>query len=97
MALLGLTSTLAFEVGEHGVRINTLSPGPVEGERMDRNFALEAERTSTSVHDARAAFVGRAALGRMVTADEVGRAAVAMLEMTGMTGADVDLSGGMIA
>ena len=97
MALLGLTSTLAFEVGEHGVRVNTLSPGPVDGERMDRNFALEAERTSTSVDDARAAFVGRAALGRMVTADEVGRAAVAMLDMTGMTGADVDLSGGMIA
>lgn len=97
MALLGLTSTLAFEVGEHGVRVNTLSPGPVEGERMDRNFALEAERTGTTVADARAAFVGRAALGRTVTADEVGRAAVAMLDMTGMTGADVDLSAGMIA
>lgn len=96
-AVLGLTSTLAFEVGPHGVRVNALSPGPVEGDRMDRNFRLEADRTGTTVDEARAGFVGRAALGRMVTADEVGRAAVAMLDMTGMTGADVDLSGGMIA
>jgi NAD(P)-dependent dehydrogenase (short-subunit alcohol dehydrogenase family) len=97
MAVLGLTSTLAFEVGDAGIRVNALSPGPVEGERMDRNFRLEAERTGTSYDTARAAFVGRSALGRMVTADEVGRAVVAMLAMRGMTGADVDLSAGMIA
>jgi NAD(P)-dependent dehydrogenase (short-subunit alcohol dehydrogenase family) len=97
MAVLGLTSTLAFEVGPHGVRVNALSPGPVEGERMDRNFRLEAERTGTSVEDAQAAFVGRAAMGRMITADEVGRAVVAMLSMPGLCGADVDLSAGMVA
>jgi NAD(P)-dependent dehydrogenase (short-subunit alcohol dehydrogenase family) len=97
MAVLGLTSTLAFEVGPAGVRVNALSPGPVEGDRMDRNFRLEAERTGTTVEEAREAFVGRAALGRMVTADEVGRAVLAMLAMPGMSGADVDLSAGMVA
>lgn len=97
MAVLGLTSTLAFEVGGHGVRVNALSPGPVEGERMRRNFTLEADRTGTSYESARAAFVGRAALGRMVTEDEVGRAVVNILATPGMTGADVDLSAGMIA
>jgi len=97
MAVLGLTSTLAFEVGPAGVRVNALSPGPVEGERMERNFRLEAERTGTSVDEARAAFVGRAALGRMITADEVGDAVVAMLAMPGLSGADVDLSAGMVA
>ncbi|GAB2648482.1 SDR family NAD(P)-dependent oxidoreductase [Kribbella swartbergensis] len=97
MAVIGLTSTLAFEVGPYGVRVNTLSPGPVEGERMDRNFRLEAERTSTSYDAARDAFVSRAAMARMVTAEEVGRAALAMLAMPGLTGADVDLSAGMVA
>lgn len=96
-AVLGLTSTLAFEAGPAGVRVNALSPGPVEGDRMDRNFALEARRTGTDVAAARAAFVGRAALGRMITADEVGAAVVAMLAMPGLSGADVDLSAGMIA
>jgi len=97
MAVLGLTSTLAFEVGPAGVRVNALSPGPVEGDRMDRNFRLEAQRTGSSVDEARAAFVDRAALGRMITADEVGAAVVAMLAMPGLSGADVDLSAGMIA
>ena len=97
MAVIGLTSTLAFEVGPAGVSVNTLSPGPVEGPRMARNFRLEAERSGGSIADAETAFVSRAALGRMVTEDEVGRAVVAMLDMPGLCGADVDLSAGMIA
>jgi NAD(P)-dependent dehydrogenase (short-subunit alcohol dehydrogenase family) len=97
MAVIGLTSTLAFEVGPAGVRVNSLSPGPVAGPRMERNFRLEAERSGSSVDAAEQAFVSRAALGRMVTEAEVGSAVVAMLGMPGMCGADVDLSAGMVA
>ena len=97
MAVLGLTSTLAFEAGPAGVNVNSLSPGPVDGDRMDRNFRLEAERSGTSEDDARQAFVSRSALGRMITEDEVGRSVLAMLAMPGMCGADVDLSAGMVA
>lgn len=97
MAVLGLTSTLAFEVGPAGVNVNCLSPGPVDGERMARNFRLEAARTATSYEQARQAFVSRSALGRMVTEGEVGAAVVAMLAMPGLCGADIDLSAGMVA
>ena len=97
MAVIGLTSTLAFEVGPAGVRVNSLSPGPVAGPRMQRNFRLEAERSGSSVDAAEQAFVSRAALGRMVTENEVGQAVIAMLGMPGMCGADVDLSAGMVA
>jgi NAD(P)-dependent dehydrogenase (short-subunit alcohol dehydrogenase family) len=97
MAVIGLTSTLAFEVGPAGVNVNALSPGPVVGPRMDRNFRLEAERTGTSYDAARESFVSRAALGRMVTEEEVGAAVVAMLAMPGLCGADIDLSAGMVA
>ncbi|MCX2732666.1 SDR family NAD(P)-dependent oxidoreductase [Saccharopolyspora sp. NFXS83] len=96
MAVLGLTTTLAAEVGPLGVAVNSLSPGPVEGPRMERNFRLEAERTGTTVERAEAEFVSRAALGRMVTEDEVGAALVAMLRMPGLCAADVDLSAGMV-
>lgn len=97
MAVIGLTATLAHEVGPLGVTVNSLSPGPVDGPRMARNFAREAERTGTTVEQAEREFVSRAALRRMVTEDEVARAAVAMLAMPGLCGADIDLSAGMIA
>jgi NAD(P)-dependent dehydrogenase (short-subunit alcohol dehydrogenase family) len=97
MAVIGLTSTLAFEVGPAGVNVNTLSPGPVAGPRMERNFRLEADRTGSTEAAAEEAFVSRSALGRMVTEDEVGAAVVAMLAMPGLCGADVDLSAGMVA
>jgi NAD(P)-dependent dehydrogenase (short-subunit alcohol dehydrogenase family) len=97
MAVIGLSSTLAFEVGPAGVNVNTLSPGPVTGPRMERNFRLESERSGGSVAEAEQAFVTRAALGRMITEDEVGAAVVGMLNMPGLCGSDIDLSAGMIA
>jgi NAD(P)-dependent dehydrogenase (short-subunit alcohol dehydrogenase family) len=97
MAVIGLTTTLGAEVGPAGVRVNTLSPGPVRGERMARNFRLEAARLGISEGEAEAAFAGRATLGRLVEEEEVGRAVVAMLQMTGLHCADIDLSAGMVA
>ncbi|GIE97462.1 SDR family NAD(P)-dependent oxidoreductase [Paractinoplanes rishiriensis] len=97
MAVIGLTRTLAYEVGPAGVSVNSLSPGPVEGPRMTRNFTLEAERTGTTYEQAHEAFVSRAALHRMLTEDEVAAAAIAMLHMPGLCAADIDLSAGMVA
>lgn len=97
MAVIGLTTTLAHEVGHLGIAVNSLSPGPISGPRMQRNFAREAELTGTSVEAAEAEFVGRSALKRMVTETEVAAAVVGMLAMPGLTAADVDLSGGMVA
>jgi NAD(P)-dependent dehydrogenase (short-subunit alcohol dehydrogenase family) len=97
MAVLGLTATLAFEAGPKGVRVNSLSPGPVRGPRMTRNFTLESERSGITYAEAERNFVSRAALARLVEEDEVGDALVAMLAMTALSGADIDLSAGMIA
>ena len=97
LAVIGLTTTLAAEVGPAGVRVNSLSPGPVRGPRMERNFRLEAERTGTSPEAAEAAFASRALLNRLVEEEEVATAVVAMLQMPGLHAADVDLSAGMVA
>jgi NAD(P)-dependent dehydrogenase (short-subunit alcohol dehydrogenase family) len=97
MAVLGLTRTLAFEAGPLGVAVNSLSPGPCRGPRMERNFTLEAAATGTTYEGAEEAFVSRAALRRLVEPAEVAAAVLAMLRMPGLCGADIDLSAGMIA
>ncbi|GAA4184553.1 SDR family oxidoreductase [Streptosporangium oxazolinicum] len=95
-AVIGLTTTLGAEAGPAGVRVNSLSPGPVRGERMRRNFRLEARSLGITEAESERAFVSRAALGRLVEEDEVGQAVVAMLRMTGLHCADIDLSAGMV-
>jgi NAD(P)-dependent dehydrogenase (short-subunit alcohol dehydrogenase family) len=97
MAVLGLTTSLGAEVGRSGVRVNSLSPGPVRGARMDRNFRLEAQRLGISEQEAEQAFAARATSGRLLEESEVGDAVVAMLAMTGLHCADIDLSAGMVA
>jgi NAD(P)-dependent dehydrogenase (short-subunit alcohol dehydrogenase family) len=97
MAVIGLTTTLGAEVGTSGVRVNSLSPGPVRGERMARNFLLESQRLGITEQEAERAFAGRATMGRLVEEREVGDAVVAMLHMTGLHCADIDLSAGMVA
>lgn len=97
MAVIGLTSTLSFELGTHGVMVNSLSPGPIVSERMDRNFSREAEVSNRSVEDVTKEFVSRSALRRMVTLEETAQAAASMLTIPGLTGTDLDFSGGMIA
>lgn len=97
MAVIGLTTTLSFELGKHGVMVNSLSPGPVDSERMDRNFEREAALSGRPLEDVTRDFVSRSALNRMVTMDEVAQAAVATLSIPGLTGSDIDVSGGMIA
>jgi NAD(P)-dependent dehydrogenase (short-subunit alcohol dehydrogenase family) len=97
MAVIGLSTTLAHEVGQLGVNVNSLSPGPVSGPRMERNFAREAELTGSTAKAAEAELVARSALKRMVTESEVASAVLAMLAMPGLAGADIDLSAGMVA
>lgn len=97
MAVIGLTATLATEVGPSGVNVNSLSPGPTAGPRMTRNFAHEAHRTGRTPADAEAEYVSHAALRRMVTEEEVANAAIAILTKPRLCGADIDLSAGMIA
>lgn len=96
-AVLALTTTLAAEVGPSGVIVNTLSPGPVDSERMRLNFSREARRLSITEEDAQAAYVGRSILGRLLTEDEVAEAALSVLCMSGLHAADIDLSVGMVA
>ncbi|BDW84644.1 MULTISPECIES: SDR family oxidoreductase [Roseicyclus] len=69
--IVGLTKALASELGPHGIRVNAICPGAVEGPRMDRVLAMEAAARGVTEDAVRAGFTEGAALRRFVTADEV--------------------------
>ncbi|MFK8020597.1 MAG: SDR family oxidoreductase [Pseudomonadales bacterium] len=47
-AVLGFTKSLAMELGASGIRVNAICPGSIEGERMSRVIAAEAEKKGVS-------------------------------------------------
>jgi NAD(P)-dependent dehydrogenase (short-subunit alcohol dehydrogenase family) len=98
LALVGLVRTLALETAPSGVRVNLVSPGPVEGERMDWVFRAQAEGRGIPVEEARAEMVAQIPMGRLVEAPEVANAVVSLTlgELSAVTGVDLNVSGGMV-
>lgn len=76
-ALIGITETMARELGSVNVRVNALMPGAVSGENMDRILQQRSEAEGRPVGDIeRENYTDVAALKRWVTPEEVGRAAL---------------------
>jgi NAD(P)-dependent dehydrogenase (short-subunit alcohol dehydrogenase family) len=70
-AVVGLTKSLAIELGPQGVRINAILPGVVEGERMNHVIAARASATGVGVEAMRQQYLDKISLRRMVSADDV--------------------------
>lgn len=70
-AIVGLTKSLAIELGPHGVRVNAILPGTVEGDRMNDVIAARAAATDVPVDAMRQEYLRKISLRRMVTADDV--------------------------
>ncbi len=73
---MGMTYGLALELGRHNITVNAVLPGAVEGERIDRVIAAQADARGSTADDVRRIFVARSPLGRMTSADDIAYAAV---------------------
>jgi NAD(P)-dependent dehydrogenase (short-subunit alcohol dehydrogenase family) len=73
---MGMTYGLAVELGPHNIRVNAILPGAIEGDRIDRVIAGQAQARGVSEQELRQTFVNRAPLKRMATADDIAELAV---------------------
>lgn len=75
-AVVGLTKTLAIELGGEGIRTNALCPGAVDGPRIQAVIASKAQMLDQPVEDVEALYNDQSSMRRMVTADDVANMAV---------------------
>lgn len=97
-ALIGLTRTLAEEAGPRGVRVNLVSPGAVEGPRIDRVFEMQAEAQGRSPEEIREQFLGLSPLRQLVKASDIASMVVFLAsdDAARITGADMNVTSGVV-
>lgn len=75
-ALIGLTKTLAMELGEHNIRVNAIAPGAVAGERVERVFQGRARASGRSIDEEKRLQLVNQSLKAFVEPSDIARLAV---------------------
>lgn len=75
-AVIGLTKTLAMELGPWGIRVNAICPGSVDGARIERVIERAAAQRNKTPEEIRNAYQRQTSLRRFISADEVANMAV---------------------
>jgi NAD(P)-dependent dehydrogenase (short-subunit alcohol dehydrogenase family) len=88
-AIVGLTRTLAHELGPHGIRVNCILPGAIETARQRKNWYTE--EYVNEIH-------GQQAIKRMLQPEEVARLALFLAadDSSGITNQSYIVDGGWI-
>ena len=87
-ALNGLTRTMATELGEHGIRVNSICPGFIDTPMFRKAMEGDLERKER--------LLARTPLGRVGTPEDIANAAVFLAsdEARFITGASIPVDGG---
>lgn len=95
-ATVGLTKSLALELGHDNIRFNSILPSWTETERVAELMTNRAEMNNTSVEEEMEKKSGEVALGRMATPEEFANVAVFLLSPAAsyLTGVMLTVDGG---
>jgi len=69
--VVGLSKSLAIELGPDNIRVNAVLPGAVQGDRMDRVVEARAATRGISFEEAMGQLVAPISLRRLIRAEEV--------------------------
>jgi NAD(P)-dependent dehydrogenase (short-subunit alcohol dehydrogenase family) len=75
-AVIGLTKTMAMELGDAGIRVNAICPGSVEGPRIERVIQNDAHERGKTTDEIRDMYTRQTSLKRFVQPEEVAHMAV---------------------
>lgn len=97
--VLGLTRSLALEVGANGITVNAICPGYVDTEMTSRGIENIVKKTGTSADNALAALKKMSPQNSLVTAEEVAALAVLLAseEGRGINGQAINVDGGTVS
>jgi 3-oxoacyl-[acyl-carrier protein] reductase len=96
-ATVGLTKTLALELGAQGIRFNSILPGWTETERVHELMSHRAQQSGLSVEEEIQKQIKDSPLGRMAKPEEFANAAVFLVSPAAsyITGVMLPIDGGM--
>lgn len=97
-ATVGLTKTLALELGSQGIRFNSILPGWTETERVTELMRHRAQANNTSIEHEIQKQAQDSPLGRLCRPEEFARAAVFLVSPAAsyLTGVMLPVDGGMV-
>ncbi|WP_067936720.1 SDR family NAD(P)-dependent oxidoreductase [Alicyclobacillus kakegawensis] len=97
MALIGLTRSLALELGSREITVNSVSPGYVEGSRIQAVIESQARARGIDPAQVSESFLAQSPLHRFVSPDSVAHlvAFLASEEAEDITGADFGVTTGV--
>ncbi|MFM9035725.1 MAG: SDR family oxidoreductase [Mycobacterium sp.] len=95
-ALMAMSQSLATELGDKGIRVNSVAPGYIWGDTLKSYFNHQAGKYGTTVEQIYAATAAQSDLKRLPTEDEVASAILFMASdlSSGITGATLDVNCG---
>ncbi|HSE98424.1 MAG TPA: SDR family NAD(P)-dependent oxidoreductase [Blastocatellia bacterium] len=94
--MIGLTKTLAGEVGPYDITVNAIAPGPIKGPRIDEVIRRRAAQTGRSFEEVEREYIDPIALRRMAEESDVAAVALFLASEEGrnITGETLNVSGG---
>ena len=82
-AVVGMTKTLAMELGPFGIRVNAICPGSVEGERIDRVIANDAKKRELTPDEVRRQYQRQSSLRCFAKAEDIAAMALYLASEAG--------------